>query len=81
MPIDAPWTPHMIRLARRAEASVWLASFSLVSGSLLRRLPPSLPRLRALFLAREAGTVILVTLARLWLGKRREAARFLSGPW
>jgi len=53
LPRDAPWTPHLVRLARLSGARIFLASIPLASGALLRALPPSLPKLRALFLARE----------------------------
>lgn len=53
-PMDAPWSPHFTRLARLAGARVFLLWFPLRSGRLLRCLPFSMPRLRGMFLAREA---------------------------
>lgn len=57
LPEDSAWSPHLIRLARRSGARVLVASFPLESGKLLRTLPLSLPRLRALFLSREATRI------------------------
>ncbi len=53
LPIDSPWNPHLVRLARMTKSDILLVSFPLDSSSLLRALPMSHPRVRAMALFRE----------------------------
>lgn len=52
--LDQPWSPHLIRLARRAEARMVLVHIPLCPGLLLRLAPLRWPLLRSLLLPREA---------------------------
>jgi len=52
--LDEPWSPHLIRIARRAGARIMLVHIPLCPGLLLRLTPLRWPMLRSLLLPREA---------------------------